>query len=1141
MSKPIDLTLFSTSAETARFRLERFEVYNWGAFHQTVCSLPLQGENALLTGANGAGKTTLVDALITLLTPNPERFYNQSAGFEDRKRMRRTEDYVLGVYGRSAAGKERLRGLQSSEGTYSVLLGVFSNKDYNQVFTLAHLYWFKNDEVQKRYYITPIALTIADHFQFSGDIRDFNTRMTKNFQARAYDSFPEYAHDFIPKIGMRVPGRSNSNAGRTKPLSLLAKTAGIKVLGNLDGFIRGHMLDETNIETHFDKLKKEYADIADTQQSLDKATRQEQMLMPLMTQHSAWLIGSDEQHRLELAQRAVIPWFARQHVELLEAKIEAQTKQLATLDNELTTCGAELEKLRQEDKDIDFLIRQNEAGQRLDQLQRERATAEKKREEQHKVAARYAALAAPLGLVTEPDAAIFFAQKEQLDSTAKTLQEEKKRQNVFRDELVGQHKEIFQNAATLQIELESLRQRQNNLPSELINLRTRLCRAESIDESELPFVGELVQVKVRERTDWQPALEKLLTPFSMHIPVSVRRLSSVVQWVRDNDLGTLLRFTEADDRSGESLSNDLSPDIAANKLEVQPQSQFAPWLRDELNRRYPHRCTADTAEYKRAQQALTPEGLYKSGKQHPKDDRKHRRTQFVLGWDNHDTIRRLEHDLSKADNTLSALAQRIKSVETKVEAIDRQLADLARLHEFTSFDTINFRETEQHITELIAQIEELKRSSEQLKSLQTRQQQIQKALKGAENKRDNTLQQQTKIKGELDRYNVQRQTKQTDSAALDESDPAWHVLQAYATELGELGLLNIENAQKYLYQKLTTELNQLKDLHGKREQELLLLMTKFKQPPKEILDAFPAWANDTYNLSDPAIEYIGQYTALLERIQSDQLPELRERNQARAGSDIGNAIQVFQQQLDEQLIDHQENISNINRSLRTLPYANDTYLQIVAEPNTRKGRIGEFYHLLHNWDYDRATFRLVSSSEQQEILRETVQRIGQLIQRLDKDRDWRQEVTDVRNWLTFKTQQVYRHDDTPKPGTLLNSTGALSGGEQAKLTYTVLAAALTYQFNISTDSRNAHSFRFILVDEAFSKLDPENSTYLLDLLSNLHFQMLLITPNTNTKMSEGRMTHLIFVKKEDEMPPRSAAFVYSVKTLLEAQQQQKAG
>jgi len=1135
MSKTTDLTLFSTTAQSAGFRLDRFEVFNWGAFDQTVCSLPLQGENALLTGANGAGKTTLVDALITLLTPNPERFYNQSAGFEDRKRMRRTEDYVLGVYGRSASGKERLRGLQPNAGTYSVLLGVFHNKDYDQFLTLAHLYYFKNDQVQRRYYVAPIALTIADHFQFGGDIREFNSRMTKRYQASVYDSFADYAQVFIPKIGMRVPERSNSNAGRTKPLSLLAKTAGIKVLGNLDGFIRDHMLDETNIETYFDHLKKEYADITDTQQSLDKATRQEQMLMPLLDEHSNWLTGRHDQQRLEMALRAIVPWFARKQVELFEAKIEAQTNQLAVVRNELTARDAALVKHRQEEKDNDFLIRQNEAGQRLDQLQRERSTAEKKRAEQKGVADRYAALAVPLSFVGDPDAALFYAQRNQLDAEAEKLDTGKKQQVEFRDGLIGQRKDLIQTTNALESELESLRKRHNNLPTDLVNLRARLCSAENIAESELPFVGELVQVKAPERTKWQDALEKLLTPFSMHLLVPIRHLPTVVQWVRDNDIGTMLRFTEADDRSGESLSNDLSPDVAANKLEVQPQSSFAPWLREELNRRYPHYCTDETNEYKRSPYALTPEGLYKNKKQHQKDDRKHRRV-HVLGWDNQDTIRHLEQELGKAKAEVSALIQRLIPVDMKIAAFDRQLADLARLKDFASHEALNFRQTEQNIAELIAQIEELNRSSEQLKTLQKRQQQLEQTLDLAAKKRDNTLQQQSRIESELERFRTQMQIKQTDAATMDESDPSWHALQLFAAEMGELDLASIEHAQKSLQQQLNAQFNQIKDRQSTREKELVLLMTKFKQPKKEILDSFPSWTNDTYNLSEPAVENIGQYTALLERIQSDQLPALRERYQARAGSDIANAIQVFQQQLNEQLADHEENISNINRSLKTLPYSNDTYLQVVAESNTRKGRIGEFYQLLNNWDYDRAAFRLSSSSQQQEILRDTVQRIGQLIQRMDNDRDWRQEVTDVRNWLTFKTQQVYRHDDMPKPGTLLDSTGALSGGEQAKLTYTVLAAALTYQFNISADSRNAHSFRFILVDEAFSKLDPENSTYLLDLLSNLHFQMLLITPNTNIELIEGRMTHLIFVKKEDEMPPRSAAFVYSVKRLIEDQQ-----
>jgi uncharacterized protein YPO0396 len=1141
MSQSIpELTLFSTTAHAAGFRLESFEVYNWGAFHQTVYSMPLQGENALLTGANGAGKTTLVDALITLLTPNPERFYNQSAGFEDRKRVRRTEDYVLGVYGRSAVGKERLRGLQAGEGTYTVLLGVFSNKDYNQFYTLAQLYWFKNDQVQRRYYTAPVALDISSHFQFGGDIRDFNSLITKRFQARVYDSFSEYAADFIPKIGMRTQERSTTTAGRTKPLNLFAKTAGIKVLGNLDGFIRENMLDEANVETYFDQLKKEYADIAETQQSLDKANKQEQMLMPLLEHHTAWLKGKNTLFDLELSQRALLPWFAQQHVALLEAEIQKQTDRLSLTNEQLTTLDTDLEKYRQDDTELEIQIRQNDAGQRLDQLQRERNEAEKQRDLQTKASHRYAALAAPLGFIPNPDAGMFHVQKGQLVAKADKINAQIDTKTAQRDELVGQRKELLQEEARLEDDLDSLRRRRNNLPKDLVEIRARLCAANGIPESELPFVGELTQVKDSERITWQYALEKLLMPFSLHLLVPPKHLPQIIQWTRANDLGTLLRFTEADDNAGESISNDFSEDIAANKLEIQPKSPFAPWLANEFNHRYPHFCTADTNIYKRQKQAITPEGLYKSGKQHQKDDRKNLRNQFVLGWSNEEKIRSTEQALREIRNNLDQVEQRFKPVETQIEQLNKQLADLARLHDFDHFDQINFEDTQSKIDELIAEITQLSASSEQLKNLRVKHQQVKKSIENTQKQRDQALQQQNSIQELLLRRQAELTTQQNEASNFDERTPGWRELQREIAELGELDLASIDKARIQISTKINSQISQIREQQNKREKDILLLMNHFKNPKKDILDTFPNWTSDTYTLPDePALEHLGLYTDLLERIQSDQLPALRERYQARAGSDIGNAMQIFQQQLTEQLADHAENIQNINRSLRTLPYASDTYLQIVSDQNTRKGRIGEFHHLLHQWDYDRAAFRIASAVEQQEMLRETVLRIGNLIQRLDKDPDWRREVTDVRNWLSFRTQQVYRHDDTPKPGTLLDSTGALSGGEQAKLTYTVLAAALTYQFNISADSRNAKSFRFIMVDEAFSKLDPENSTYLLDLLSNLHFQMLLITPNSNVKLTQDRMSHLIFVKKEDEMPPKSSVFVYSVMELAKLQQLRK--
>lgn len=85
-----------SSNERSGFRLSRFEVYNWGTFHNQVWSLDLGGENALLTGDIGSGKSTFVDAITTLLVPPQKIVYNKAAGADSKERD--LKSYVLGHY-----------------------------------------------------------------------------------------------------------------------------------------------------------------------------------------------------------------------------------------------------------------------------------------------------------------------------------------------------------------------------------------------------------------------------------------------------------------------------------------------------------------------------------------------------------------------------------------------------------------------------------------------------------------------------------------------------------------------------------------------------------------------------------------------------------------------------------------------------------------------------------------------------------------------------------------------------------------------------------------------------------------------------------------------------------------------------------
>src|SRR5690348_2748804 len=132
------------------FRLDRFEVRNWGTFHDKIHVLDPAGQTALLLGENGSGKSTLVDALLTLLVPKAKRNYNLSAG-GTKKRERDEKTYIRGAYGSQSATEEsraETKFLRAVSGPPSILLAVFRNRATEEALTLAQILWIQDDDVR---------------------------------------------------------------------------------------------------------------------------------------------------------------------------------------------------------------------------------------------------------------------------------------------------------------------------------------------------------------------------------------------------------------------------------------------------------------------------------------------------------------------------------------------------------------------------------------------------------------------------------------------------------------------------------------------------------------------------------------------------------------------------------------------------------------------------------------------------------------------------------------------------------------------------------------------------------------------------------------------------------------------------------
>ena len=154
--------------------------------------------------------------------------------------------------------------------------------------------------------------------------------------------------------------------------------------------------------------------------------------------------------------------------------------------------------------------------------------------------------------------------------------------------------------------------------------------------------------------------------------------------------------------------------------------------------------------------------------------------------------------------------------------------------------------------------------------------------------------------------------------------------------------------------------------------------------------------------------------------------------------------------------------------------------------------------------------------EQEALGKEFVfsKRIRVLLQRFEKEVNWTNKVTNVRNWLDFSASELYREDGLEK--SYYSDSSGKSGGQKAKLAYTILASAIAYQYGLDQERGRERTFRFVVVDEAFSKSDERNARYAMELFQQLDLQVLVVTPLDKIHVAEPYISACHFATNNEE-------------------------
>ena len=1078
------------------FRLQRLEVFNWGTFDARVWVLNSGGKNALLTGDIGSGKSTLVDAVTTLLVPAQRIAYNKAAGADSKERSLRS--YVLGHYKserNEVSGSAKPVALRDHN-NYSVILGVFHNAGYDQTVTLAQVFWMKDAQAQPaRFFVgAERDLTIATDFaHFGADIAGLRKKL-RGLKAEVFDNFPPYGAWFRRRFGIE-----NEQA-----LELFHQTVSMKSVGNLTDFVRSHMLEPFDVAPRVAALIGHFDDLNRAHEAVLKAKRQVELLTPLVAdsdRHAAQVTQVDE---LRACREALRPYLAGLKLDLLEKRIASLNEEWARQD--VLVKRSEALRLTQlvEESELKRSIAEN-GGDRLERLALDIRRIEEERRRREAKAQRYAELVRGLNETPAVDEAGFFKQRQrlaELNDAAKALEAKSQNQEKEHDFDFRQGRLEHE---TLSAEIASLKARKNNIDERQVAMRAALCAALGVPEAEMPFAGELIQVREEEKA-WEGAAERLLHGFGLSLLVPDEHYVRVAAWVDETNLkGRLVYFRVRSVPRSDGGS--LHRDSLVRKLAIRPDSPFYDWLERELAQRFDVACCATQEQFRRETRAISRAGQIKMpGERHEKDDR-HRlddRSRYVLGWSNAAKIAALEANARKLEARLAKLGRVIAQIQTLQGKLKERLSALSKLDEYADFEEIDWPSQAVEVARLTDEKARLESASDMLKQLSERLQALAAELQSTNNQLEGHKDKRSRIE---EKREVASDLREQTRASRDEASLAVHAirferLDALRSEiLGEhqLTVESCDNRERDLRDALQARIDaELKKLERLRER-IIQAMSSYKE----------AYRLETAEV-DASIDAAFEYRNMLNALQADDLPRFEARFKELLNENTIREVANFNSQLAMWRETIKERISRINESLTQIDYNPGRFIVLEAQA-TSDADIREFQSELRS-----CTEGALTGSDDTQYSEAKFLQVKKIIERFrgregltDLDRRWSAKVTDVRHWFAFAASERWREDNSEHEH--YSDSGGKSGGQKEKLAYTILAASLAYQFGLEWGAVRSRSFRFVVIDEAFGRGSDESAQYGLRLFAQLNLQILIVTPLQKIHIIEPFVSSVGFV------------------------------
>lgn len=551
--------------------------------------------------------------------------------------------------------------------------------------------------------------------------------------------------------------------------------------------------------------------------------------------------------------------------------------------------------------------------------------------------------------------------------------------------------------------------------------------------------------------------------------------------------------------------------FACHHLDIKENREFDFWIKQELLRKYNYQCCETSRELQRcADRGMTPNGHFKHGPvRHEKDDRDHVRSpkSYVLGWDNVSKRRDLEKQIAEDGRILSGWNREIKRLEEERDRTMRNKDAVEDALEYSDYALIDYATHLLNASNLRVEKKSLESTNKNIPILRKRiadleneiariYEEYKKEAGASQTLKDNIAGIEKRIERHQERLRLR-----SASGNLEEDSVHFNALKQKFEE--KFGLDECEPDDLELnFKTFISELHEEQDAIEKKIQpvreKLAVAMSTFLEAHLEFKSEMSA-----------KIDFLDDFIELHDEIEREGLPDHLRLFKRKMTDNAMSHIQGLKSTLESARGEISRKISQLNKALSQLQYEPGKFLELEASSRV-DADITQFREDLDSC-IEKTTLQTDQDGEKRfYFVEKLVKRLGE-----EKERTWRAKVTDVREWFQF-VAHVKRLDSRELVNSF-NDSGTQSGGEKTKFAFTILAAAIAYQYEIDPEYQRPDRFYFVAIDEMFSKIDEMNCLYALDLFKKFHVQLFLVAPlGGKVRVVQNHVNHYILTTKNDE-------------------------